>query len=44
MMLEKNGYRKSELILPIEFVYCFSLPNPVEIPVVRIPDVFLVPE
>jgi hypothetical protein len=44
MVFEKEGYRESELVIPIEFVYCSSHPNPVEIPVVKIPDVLLVPE
>lgn len=44
MVFEKEGYRKSELVPWVEFVYCSSHPNPIEIPVVRIPDVLLVPE
>jgi hypothetical protein len=44
MVFEKDDYRESELVIPVEFVYCSSHPNPVEIPVVRIPDVLLVPE
>jgi hypothetical protein len=44
MVFEKDGYSESELVIPIEFVYCSSHPNPVEISVVKIPDVLIVTE
>jgi len=44
IVFEKPGYRKSELVLPVEFVYCSRHPQPVAIPEVKIPDVFLLRE
>jgi hypothetical protein len=44
IVFEKPGYRAFELLVPVEFVYCSSHPQPVAIPEVKIPDVFLVRE
>ena len=44
IVFEKQGYRKSEVLVPVELVYCSPHPNPVEIPVVTVPDVLLVPD
>ncbi len=44
MVFEKPGYKTFELLVPVEFVYCSSHPQPAEIPETKIPDVFLVKE
>lgn len=44
MVFEKPGYKTFELLIPVEFVYCSSHPQPAEIPETKIPDVLLVKE
>jgi len=44
IIFEKPSYKMSELLIPVEFVYCSPHPQPAPIPDVKIPDVFLVRE
>jgi len=44
IVFEKPGYKTLELLVPVEFVYCSPHPQPAEIPEVKMPHVFLVPE
>ncbi|NIM98348.1 MAG: hypothetical protein GTO24_09810 [candidate division Zixibacteria bacterium] len=43
-VFSKPNYKTLELLIPLELVYCSPHPQPAEIPEVRIPDVFLMPE
>lgn len=42
IVFEKPGYKALELLVPVEFVYCSSHPQPADIPEAKIPDVLLV--
>ena len=44
LVFEKEGYRKRELFLPIEFIYCSPHPQQPTIPEAKMPDVFLLRE
>ena len=44
LVFEKEGYKKRELFLPVEFIYCSPHPQQPSIQEAKMPDIFLLRE